>query len=192
MGNKYMKKLTIIGVLLLIAFYGASGQDPRPLTEKELTQLKNEIEIQSKNLRTQLEEDDSFISDYQKEISIEFTVDTFKIEKVYGKRIDVDYSTKGMVNATHELKGEYDKLLNKYYKILVSKLSPSDQLVLKEAQRSWIAYRDNESKLIGVMSKGEYSGGGTIQRMIVSSSILTLTKERVFQLVSHLSSIADE
>ncbi|PVY41954.1 lysozyme inhibitor LprI family protein [Pontibacter virosus] len=187
-----MKKLTIIGVLLLIAFYGASGQDPRPLTEKELTQLKNEIEIQSKNLRTQLEEDDSFISDYQKEISIEFTVDTFKIEKVYGKRIDVDYSTKGMVNATHELKGEYDKLLNKYYKILVSKLSPSDQLVLKEAQRSWIAYRDNESKLIGVMSKGEYSGGGTIQRMIVSSSILTLTKERVFQLVSHLSSIADE
>jgi uncharacterized protein YecT (DUF1311 family) len=97
-----------------------------------------------------------------------------------------NYTTFGMVHSTNDATADYDKLLNKYYKLLISKLSESDKEILRTAQRNWISFRDSEIKLIETMSKEDYSGGGTIQQLIVSGRINALTKERVIELVEIL------
>lgn len=40
-----------------------------------------------------------------------------------------------------------DNKLNRTYKVVMSKLSPEDKVLLKEAQRAWIAFRDLDCKL---------------------------------------------
>ncbi len=186
-----MKRSCFILVLIL-SFKSTFGQAPRELTATEIIQLKQEIEVQAKQLKTQLEKGDQYLSDFQRKIEIDFTMDTFVIEKLHEKKLEIDYSTIGMVEASYELLEAYDGLLNKYYKILISRLAPADQQILKNAQRSWVSFRDNEKNLIATLAAEEYSGGGTMQRIIVSSKVLSLTKERVFQLVEHLYLMMEE
>ncbi len=185
-----MKGLVFILFNIAVATF-AYGQTPRSLSEQELSKIREEIDIQANKLRVKLSKNESYISDFQKKVSIDFAVDTFKIEQLLGKKIEADYSTSGIVNATYDALTGYDKLLNKYYKLLYSRLSVGDQPVLKEAQKSWIVTRDNEVKLIGVLANDQYSGGGTIQRILIASKVLDLTRSRVIQLVNYLSEIQD-
>ncbi len=156
------------------------------LSATELAQIKNEIDIEADSVRILLTENqqDGY---FHPELSIEFGIDTFKIERLYERKMELsNYTTFGMVHSTYDATADYDKLLNKYYKLLLSKLSESDKEILRAAQRNWIAFRDSEIKLIETMSKDEYSGGGTMQQLIVSGRIHALTKERVIKLVDLL------
>ena len=76
-----------------------------------------------------------------------------------------------MTNAVYELEKGYDKLLNKYYKILYAKLKPEDKEEFKKSQSNWIKFRDSERIMIGIVSQDEYSGGGTIQSILKASRI---------------------
>ncbi|MDB5193624.1 MAG: hypothetical protein JWQ96_3187 [Segetibacter sp.] len=46
---------------------------------------------------------------------IEFSVDTFKLKHIAGKRIDINYSTAGINVTIESLTAGYDKLMNKHY-----------------------------------------------------------------------------
>ena len=83
------------------------------------------------------------------------------------------------------MRDSYDKLLNKYYKKLLAILKTDDKEILITAQRSWLLFRDNESKLIAVLKKTEYSGGGTIQRILPNGEYLDFLKERVIVLFNY-------
>ena len=127
------------------------------------------------------------MNDFDKQVSIDFQIDTFLIERLLSKRISIDYSTAGMTKAAYDAEIEYDKLLNKYYQILLKKLNDSDKDILKLSQRNWIQYRDSERKLNSEIAKDEYSGGGTMQRIIVASGYTEITKKRVIELYNYLS-----
>lgn len=105
--------------------------------------------------------------------------------------MELDFSTAGTVQAISALNSDYDKLLNKYFKMLNTRLSTGDQAILKQSQRNWIAFRDSEIKLISTLRADEYSGGGTIQRIFQASYVMELTKKRVLDIVTYLYDIAD-
>jgi uncharacterized protein YecT (DUF1311 family) len=58
-------------------------------------------------------------------------------------------------------------------------------VVLVEAQKAWISFRDKEAKLVGLIGKDEYSGGGTIQQLIDASEYLEIVRQRTFKLFGH-------
>ena len=100
-------------------------------------------------------------------------------------RLQQDNSDFGMSDATYKIATLYDSLLNKYYKKLSGVLKGDDKKDLTQAQKSWITFRDNETKLVATISKDQYSGGGTMQRLTESSEYLTLIKNRVITLFEH-------
>jgi uncharacterized protein YecT (DUF1311 family) len=185
--------MTKIHLTLAFIFTGlfSVSQIPAEQLDKELIKAKKEIDEQAVYIREGLNYRDDFISAFQKMVSVEFTVDTFKIERLCSRRMELDFSTAGTVHAISALNSDYDKLLNKYYKMLNVRLSTTDQAILKQSQRNWIAFRDSEIKLIGALRADKYSGGGTIQSIFHASYVLELTKKRVFEMVSYLYDMAE-
>ena len=116
---------------------------------------------------------------------VEFSVDTFRINRIVDYRIEVDYTTVGMNKAVRQLTADYDKLLNKYYQKLLKMLDEEDKKALIEDERAWIKYRDAEKELIGTMTKEQYSGGGTIQSNIATGSYASLVIKRTVDIFNY-------
>ncbi len=132
----------------------------------------------------------SFISIYSQDIEDEFNRDTARVEQMVRDTLDkYDYSTWGMHAANTVSEVEYDKLLNKYYKLLQNKLDENGKKALKEAQLSWINFRDTDRKLITELYKNTYNemGGGTMWSVIYGDFHAQLTRERVFVLYKYLT-----
>lgn len=123
------------------------------------------------------------------DMDMAYAVDTFRIQRIMDKTIDADYSTHGMNNAVNELTASYDKLLNKYYKLIMGKLSTVDKQVFLKAQKAWLAFRKAEEELILVLSKDQYSGGGTIQSNIITDSFSGLIVRRTDELFRYYSNM---
>ena len=67
----------------------------------------------------------------------------------------------------------------------MSILIDSDKKVLQQAQRSWLAFRDSEFKLVELISTDQYSGEGTMYQLSESGAYLDLMKSRVIALFEH-------
>ena len=180
-----MKLIKLIFSFLITANLGFA-QSPKEISDADLVKYKQEIQTESLKLKQELLKKD-YSTDFDKQVSIDFQIDTFLIEKLLSKRISIDYSTPGITEAVYDSEIQYDKLLNKYYQSLLKKLKDSDKEILKRSQRNWIQYRDIERKLNSEIAKEEYSGGGTIQRIIVVSRYAEITKDRVIELFNYLS-----
>ena len=116
---------------------------------------------------------------------IEFGIDTFKIERAVAIALDRDNSDIGMNQACYDAAKQYDLLLNKYYRKLSAVLKDEDKKILISAQKSWLAFRDAEVSLVEVVSKEEYSGGGTMHALTEASHYLELIKSRTVELLDH-------
>lgn len=123
----------------------------------------------------------------QDPISIEFRQDTMMIEQQVSDMLEKDYSTLGMVKAVSSLEDGYDKLLNKYYQMLLMKLKEEDRNTLIEAQRNWIKFRDSEKALIRTISSDTYTGGGTMWGPVSASVRADLTKDRLIDIYHYLT-----
>ncbi|MCD4791683.1 MAG: DUF1311 domain-containing protein [Bacteroidales bacterium] len=176
MKNMKLFIVLLLAVLINNTVFGQSG------TEEYQKEINKKAELLKQKLEAK-----EYISDFEKQTVISFKTDTFKVEQMLSLRMDNDYTTTGMVNTMYEAEKEYDKLLNKYYKILLKKLNESDQEALKQSQRNWIKFRDSERNLNGIISKPEYSGGGTIQNIFVASEYFEITKNRVIELYHYIS-----
>lgn len=122
--------------------------------------------------------------DWSEARKTEFKQDTAHLEQSVRAMLDKDYSTYGMMEASRYLEQGYDKLLNKYYKVLLGILNEENKALLKTSQRNWISLRDSEKKLIWGMKNQTYeeSGGGTIWGVIAASADADITRRRVFEL----------
>jgi uncharacterized protein YecT (DUF1311 family) len=188
-----LRRFAVFGSLLLfvlVIIQPGWAVDPREVTAQEMKAMRQQIEKEAQKLRQELEKE-GYNSDFEKQVSIEYQLDAFKIDQLLKRRIDIDYSTAGMVNATYEAESEYDKLLNTYFLKLQNKLSNEDKAILKQSQKNWLQFRDSERKLNSLLAKDEYSGGGTIQSNITSAYYLDLTKSRVKGLVDYLLRFGD-
>jgi len=179
-----MKKSTILFITLSFSLLSYSQhKEIKELTPEILQGIKTDIENKTVKFKATLS-----TSEMTPE-QIEFSVDTFKIEQIAAKRMDIDYSTAGMNNTVNDLTASYNKLLNKYYQKLLKLLKVEDKKVLMNAQKAWISYRDAEEKLIWTMTNDKYSGGGTIQSNFATGSYNYLVKNRALEIYDYYDSI---
>ncbi len=178
-----MKQLSILTLLLFLAVL--TNAQSTSAASSEIEELTNSIEEEARQLKINLQQDKTTYY-FHKDLNIEYHIDTFKIEQTHVRTIEINNTTTGMVRATAVALQSYDRLLNKYYKKLLHRLDETDQETLRKTQRNWISLRDNEIELIQLLAKNEYSGGGSIQRLITADRILNLTKNRLDNLFKYL------
>ena len=82
-----------------------------------------------------------------------------------------------------------NKRLDAIYKQLVGKLEPDGQKALKEAERSWIKWRDDEAMLIARV--GGATGGSGL-RVDFANAQLKLINQRIEVLNEYLKQPADD
>ena len=179
-----MKNRLLLLLLLSVTLANAQSE----ITNAKRIEIKAQVEKETNKLKDSLTKTNNG-SDIP--LDIEFKTDVYRVEKLADKKVGIDDSTSGMTTAIVELNNDYDKLLNKYYAILMKKLQPKDQEKLKIAQRNWVKFRDSEIQLIATVSKNEYSGGGTIQSNIMAGRISDLTKNRLYVIKEHLDQFID-
>jgi uncharacterized protein YecT (DUF1311 family) len=71
-------------------------------------------------------------------------------------------------------------------------LKPEDKKVLIAAQKAWLQFRAAEFKLIGIMGKEEYSGGGDIQSNIAVSLYSELIVKRAIDIFDYYNAVIKE
>lgn len=121
-------------------------------------------------------------------ITDQFTADTARVNQQQRDMLSSDYSTMGMIEASNYSEQEYDKLLNKYYKILYNALNEDGKKALKATQLNWIKLRDSDKQLVTSMRNQIYDeiGGGTIWSVISSEARADITRRRVIDLYNYL------
>ncbi|PKD43372.1 lysozyme inhibitor LprI family protein [Rhodohalobacter barkolensis] len=182
-----MKLFIFISLALITNLHSASfaqNNNPRSITQDDSLKIENTISKELEQLGDSLRVLDKFYLDEQ---FIEFKSDTFAIERRREMRMEINWSTAGMNNASYAAEREYDQLLNKYYQKLLGKLDDEDKEILRQSQRNWIRFRDSERDVNYMLTDWQYSGGGTIQTTINANHHLEITKHRVIELYRYLS-----
>ncbi len=183
-----MKEIIITLLCLFSINFSYSQLDLKEVTKEDSLKFESLIKISVDSLKLKLELDD-YLNDTEKKLTIDFKIDTFIVSKRFELYISQDYSDFGMKTASIYMLKDFEKLLNKYYKILLSKLKPEDKENLKITQRNWINYRESEKKFNYLVSEDKYSGGGTIQTLFVLSRNIEITQNRVSEFYQYIERI---
>lgn len=170
--------LLIIGISIQTLSFSQT-KAPIEVTSELQKKIMQDIDNEVPKLKQRLSKDGD------NAVHAEFTVDTFRLESFMTKWVDLDYGDFGMRDAGYATAKLYDSLLNKYYKKLLMALKGEDKKALVQAQKAWLAFRDSETNLVEIVSKDEYSGGGTMQQLTEASEYLNLIKNRTIALFEH-------
>lgn len=123
-------------------------------------------------------------------LMVDWEVETYIIDSFMARAMEVDYTTYGSVSLVTEAAVAYDSLSEKYADYIRKRLETGeDSLLFEDSNRAWKNYVDAEKKVIWLMAEDRYSGGGTIQNIIISSRILALSRFRadnIFDLASEM------
>ena len=121
----------------------------------------------------------SFVGISQNQIEKKYAIDIAE-EKCLEKK---DISNAEMCNCTIEARESWDKELNKYYGLLKTKLPKEAFDVLKESQKQWLIYRDNEFLFI---TKFYYEvKEGTMWYAIAQNQKMQIVKKRAIELENY-------
>ena len=183
-----MKEIIITLLCLFSINFSYSQLDLKEVSKEDSLKFESLIKISVDSLKLKLELDD-YLNDTEKKLTIDFKIDTFIVSKRFELYISQDYSDFGMKMASIYMLKDFEKLLNKYYKILLSKLKPEDKENLKITQRNWINYRESEKQFNYLVSEDKYSGGGTIQTLFVLSRNIEITQNRVSEFYQYIGRI---
>lgn len=177
-----MKHLFVILGILLSCYAYSQNTHYVEITPQIQAKLKAEVEQEIPKFKANL---------LKKEIdpeSLEFDIDTFRINRFVAKWINLNDSDASMSEATYAQVKLYDGLLNKYYKKVLAKLKPEDKGKLVQAQRAWIVFRDSESNFQSAV-EGEIFGSGTAGQLNEAGAYLTLIKKRVDDMFNYLNDL---
>jgi uncharacterized protein YecT (DUF1311 family) len=110
-----------------------------------------------------------------------------KIDIALSTCIKKDGSTIGMISCLITANTEWEKELNRTFKLLLSKLDTSDQRRLRESQRQWITYRDKEILFFMQL----YDRDGTMWNVIKNETGMKLTRQRAIELLDYYETISE-
>lgn len=127
------------------------------------------------------------ISDFSDSIIRLFLEDTFVVENLLTKQLQKESSTLGINKANLSCASEYEKLVDRYYAILLSKMIGTDKELLVSWQNSRKSYMEEERTLIGKLMQEEYSGGGSIQSITYTQRLMRAQKDHVLMLIDYLT-----
>jgi uncharacterized protein YecT (DUF1311 family) len=186
-----MRLLFVFANLLFIIFLlpaRSVGQKFDMIPAEKQKQLRQETSVSVAAKRTQL------LAQKLDSTDIEFKLDTFGVE-TYFEKCHETLKKKGIILTDADMSGQtfdraqaYDSVMNKYYKRLSSLLKEDDKKVLTQAQRAWLAFRDNEGKLRVAVGMAA-TGGGTMLQLNESSAYLEMVKTRAIELYEYYNQI---
>ncbi len=177
--------LKLFVCLLMLNSILTYAQPPAEVTDQDLKLFEQEVEKAVQYLLEDLSTQ-KFSSEAHKKIVYEYEANTFRIFHLMVLKRRKDYSTMGMIDAANVAEAAYDKLLNKYYAILMNKLVEADKEVLRQTQRNWIKFRDSERNFSSLLSADLYTGGGSMHLVKVADYQLEITQKRVLELYTYL------
>lgn len=183
-------KATILFILVIVMNTSLHAQyELKEVTTNDSLHFEQQVLKSVDSLKIELAKGE-YLSDEDKNLTIEFTLDTFRVSLRAGLYMSFDFSDYGMKMATLRMIDDYEILLNKYYKILLSKLEQNDRETLKISQRNWLKYRDSEYLLNELIAQDNYSGGGTIQNLFILSRKMEIIEQRVIDFYDYLKRIS--
>jgi uncharacterized protein YecT (DUF1311 family) len=106
----------------------------------------------------------------------------YKVDTVLAKCLEEHTTTAGMADCLATAEDLWDKELNKYYRLLLLKLDTLGQKRLKESQKQWLIFRDNEIKFI---SRAYGNQDGTMWIIIRADRIAQLVRRRAVDLIEY-------
>lgn len=127
-----------------------------------------------------------------------FTLEAYgqqhSIDKQVAECINDIIKTKGIVTTVdmcecgHKGYEAWDRIINKYYKLLMKYLEPDEKEKLKTAQRKWIEYRDTELNF----SRTMYANlQGTMYRVFSVDRKREVTRQRALELKAYYYTLID-
>lgn len=99
-----------------------------------------------------------------------------------------DFSTVGMASCYASASEKWDVELNKYYKFLRDILNEEEFEKLRQTQRAWLIYRDNDYQFRKYISN---KLGGSMRSFINVQSAMEIIKERALSLQNYYLEISD-
>ncbi|GHN00001.1 hypothetical protein WSM22_14900 [Cytophagales bacterium WSM2-2] len=111
------------------------------------------------------------------------------IDKQYESCIGTNQTTQGMIECAQIAEKAWDGELNKNYKQLMTLLAPDEKELLKKAQISWLAYRDNENKFSGTMY---YNMQGSMWLITAADRTRSIVKARAIELKMYYEILKDK
>ncbi len=147
--------------------------------DEDIKRIYTRIDSELATLKAELLKDAEFLKD---SIEIEYMIDTLAISR---KLTEVDsWTTVAMVEASTRMYEQYDVLLNKYYRLLMGVLTKPEREILRDAQRSWLAFREQNRELyITIRSKCD----GSIRTILMGGDGIRLLSQRVDELYDYYS-----
>lgn len=179
--------ITIIAISLSLLIAELSAQESFPVSiDKFEKERADQIDSMRSYLEAEMDTTDSAIR-----TRLEYELDLYKVELYELYVAGSTGTTLSIVEGSQAAYNYYDVLLNKYYRQLLGRLSKEDQEILRESQRSWIIFRDNEMRLNSLLTDFEYSGGGSIQSIIFAQRQVELVKTRLAEIEGYLERMYD-
>ncbi len=112
------------------------------------------------------------------------------IENKLGNCIDNAQNNAETAQCVYTAMDEYDKLLNKYYRLLMGLLSEEGKTALRNAQRKWLEMRNLEFNFVDQLYHGEI--GGTMYIPIANDVKKRFVKQRVAGLKDYYQTLEGE
>lgn len=84
---------------------------------------------------------------------------------------------------------DWDRELNRVYRILIRTLADDERTLLRQAQRRWIAYRDAEYQLMRSLYG---SLAGNTWTLVIAYEETVIVRERVLELQNYLDTLQFE
>jgi uncharacterized protein YecT (DUF1311 family) len=108
------------------------------------------------------------------------------IDIKYQACLDSNSSTIGTLECLSSARQDWDKELNKYYKLLMKELNQSGQLALRKSQKQWIIYKETETKFyLGLYTKKE----GTMWNVVMARRGMDIIRTRAIELIEYYETI---
>jgi uncharacterized protein YecT (DUF1311 family) len=98
-------------------------------------------------------------------------------------------TTAGMIDCANKAMESWDAEMNKYYRLLLSKLSENTKVKIQISQRKWLEYRDAEFEAQGnLYSEME----GTMWQVASANRQLQIIRDRAIELMSYYEDLTFE
>jgi len=113
------------------------------------------------------------------------------IDIAYKKCLDNpnNQTTIGMVDCAIKARGAWEVEVEKYYKLLLTKVSEETKPLLRKSQETWKEYKKSEFDFSNEMY---LSMGGTIWQIVAADNKTEFVKQRALLLKSHYENLTEK
>lgn len=180
-----MKLFSLVALLFCLSLKGNAQ-----ISDSEMEELKAdwwlELKKEAHQMIRKMPKEES-MSDFSDSVQRLFLQDTFVLENIFRRQLDKEQTTLGINKANLFCASEYEKLVDKYFSMLQTKMKKEDTDLLLSWQKEWKKLMVTEQTLIGKLMQEQYSGGGSIHSIEYTSRLMNQNKNRLLTIVNYLT-----